>query len=177
MKPIGGNVELTLKQTMSERIVTVSCDEDMTNAYDLMKSQTFRHLPVLDSLGQVVGIISDRDFKRAMWPTPNLESLDFVEGPIFRRNAKVYEYMSWPVKKLSHELDIRDAIAIMIAEKISAVVVVNNHQMVGIVTHEDLLRLLGALLKEPETFQSKLMSLLYNSPVGKMSDILSGIGI
>lgn len=170
-------MELTLKQTMSERPVAVSCDESLTKAYRLMKSQSFRHLPVLDSLGQVVGIISDRDFKKAMWPIPNLESLEFIDEPIFRKSAKVHEYMSWPVKLLPHDFDIGAAIRIMIVEKISAVVVMQNEKMVGIVTHEDLLRVLSALLKDPQTLRSKVMSLLYNSPIGKISDVLSGIGI
>ncbi len=170
-------MEITLKQTMSERPITINCDDSLTIAYRLMKTKGFRHLPVLDSLGVVVGIISDRDFKRAMWPIPNLEILEFIDEPIFRKSAKVHEYMSWPVKLLSHDFDIAAAIRIMIAEKISAVVVMQNEEMVGIVTHEDLLKVLSALLKDPESLRSKVMSLLYNSPIGKISDILAGIGI
>ena len=92
---------------MSERPVAVSCDASLTKAYRLMKNYNFRHLPVIDSLGGVVSIISDRDFKRAMFPMPKLESLDFIDEPLFRKSAKVHEYMSWPVKLLPHHLDIR----------------------------------------------------------------------
>lgn len=43
-------------------ICTVSPDDRMIRAHDLMRDQRIRHLPVVDA-GQLVGIVTDRDLR------------------------------------------------------------------------------------------------------------------
>jgi CBS-domain-containing membrane protein len=45
-------------------VVTVRRDTTATTAWALMKVRHFRHLPVVDDGGPVVGIVSDRDLTR-----------------------------------------------------------------------------------------------------------------
>ena len=115
----------------------------MEEAADLMEEHRIRHLPVSDDLGVIVGIISDRDVSRARSPNK----------PGFDANAKVSDYMSWPVITVSQNLPLREAAQGMVDEKISAFLVTDDAQaIVGIVTSEDMLRALVSLLSAPSRF-------------------------
>ena len=100
----------SVKESMSKKIVTVRWDQRMEEAADLMEEHRIRHLPVSDDLGVIVGIISDRDVSRARSPNK----------PGFDANAKVSDYMSWPVITVSQNLPLREAAQGMVDEKISA---------------------------------------------------------
>lgn len=170
-------MRLKLKQTISENPIITRCDESLKTAYMRMKQAGIRHLPVMDDDGNLAGIISDRDFQRAMWRISLVDAHGLPDGPAFKDNALVSEYMTWPVKTLSHINDLQTAVRMMIREKISAIVVTENEEVIGIITHEDLLRVLDSLLTKPDTFKDKVMKFAYNSPLGVVTDLLSSIGI
>src|SRR3989344_7376998 len=103
----------SLKGAMSKKLVTVDWNMHMRKAAELMEERRIRHLPVTDELGIVVGILSDRDIKRAMSP----------KNPGFSPNGTVCEFMSWPVITVSQDLPLKEAAQGMIDEKISAFLV------------------------------------------------------
>ncbi len=173
-------MNVTASKTMTRFPIVARANENLSNAYFRMRQGKCRHLPVVDSSGILVGIISDRDFQRAMWPSIILDMVDahgLPETPTFKRGATVAEHMSWPAKTLSSGESLLTATRLMIEEKISAIVIVEDDQMIGILTHEDLLRVLANFLSEPESLGEKAMFLAYNSPLARVSNFLSGIGI
>lgn len=167
----------TVNEIMSSHPMTVRSKDELSAAYIRMKREGYRHMPVIDDAGNLVGLISDRDFQRAMWPANGADAHGLPEGPNFRKNAKVGEYMSGPVKVLPADTDLVVAVRMMIEHKISAVVTTSNNQITGILTHEDLLRVLAALLEDSASIKDKALALAFNSPLGKVSDLLSTAGI
>lgn len=165
-----------LKDFMSAHPLAVRDDELLAPAYFRMVREGYRHLPVIDSAGHVVGIISDRDFQRSMWPVTTMTTFG-QDGPIFKANALVSDYMSWPVKSLAHTEDLEAAVRVMIDEKVSAVVITENQEMVGIITSEDMMVILAAYVKSSVSLGDKLKELAYNSPLGKVVHLLSNNGI
>jgi acetoin utilization protein AcuB len=134
--------QVSVKQNMSKNTISVRWDLAMSDAAELMEKNEFRHLPVTDDLGVVVGIISDRDVKRAMDP----------KRPGFMSKVLISEYMSWPVITVNQNFSLREAAQGMIDEKISAFLVTDDAKtIVGIVTSEDLLKALVSLLSAPST--------------------------
>lgn len=171
-------MSIHVQQAMSKHPLTVRQKDDLLSAYIKMKREKFRHLPVIDDDGKLVGIISDRDFQRAMWPTEKVEPSLLKEDPTFRKDAKVAEYMSWPAITLSEGTDLATAVNTMLKNKISAVVVTREEgEMAGIITNEDLLKVLAALLAEPPRTQSTTLAIAYNSPLAKIADFLATAGI
>jgi CBS domain-containing protein len=57
---------LTVSDLMTTAVVTVRSNETVGNAHADMQMGMFRHLPVLDERGRLVGILSDRDILRAL---------------------------------------------------------------------------------------------------------------
>lgn len=166
-----------LNQIMTSNPLAVRDDSPLSAAYHRMKREVVRHLPVVDWNGHVVGIISDRDFQRAIWPVTTFSEIGLPDGPLFKSYAVVSDYMSWPVKSLDENDDLLKAVRIMIDQKISAVIITRNQEMVGIVTYEDLLMVLAALIKEPPGLKDQALSIAYNSPIGRIAEFLSAAGI
>lgn len=170
-------MEMKVGQTMSAHPMTVRYKDDLMSAFIRMRREGFRHMPVIDDSDNVIGIISDRDFQRAMWPVNSPDAHGLPETPHFRSDAKVCEYMSWPIKTFPEEANLVDVIETMVTSKISSVIVTRDGQMTGIVTHEDLLRVLASLLKEPTTFKDRALHLAYSTPLGKVTEMLAASGV
>lgn len=143
-------------EVMSKKVIHIGWDAPVAQAFREMQEHRLRHLPVLDHNSNLVGIISDRDIQRAMkselkWEetlhakVPNFDSVEFDP------DAKVRHYMSWPVKTVERTADLRSVAGLMVTDKISAVLVVSGEHPVGIVTTEDLLKVLMGLLGESPT--------------------------
>jgi acetoin utilization protein AcuB len=170
-------MEMKLNQIMSTHPTTVRYKDDLSSAFLRMRREGFRHMPVIDDFGSVVGIISDRDFQRAMWPIHTPDAHGLPDSPHFRKDAKVADYMSWPVKNFPENTSLLIAIETMIDAKISSIVITRDDEMIGIVTHEDLLRVLANLLKEPSSIRERALELAYNTPIGKVNVLLSAAGV
>lgn len=142
--------------------------ERLEPAYGTARARGIRHLPVADDHGAIIGIISDRDFQRAM---------DSDTGA-FPLQARVRDFMSWPVQAIDEGSRIADAARMMLDQRISALLVTREQKVVGIVTTEDLLR---ALLERSESVLSELKeelkSVFYSPTVGQIAQRLADAGI
>jgi predicted transcriptional regulator len=165
-------------ETMSWTVETVQPYDSLDDAYHKMTG--FRHLPVLDEESNIVGIISDRDFQRAIVKDRIASPMKSVK-PKFKPGATVADYMSWPVVSVSSKSPFLKVVETMIADKVSAVLVIDDNELVGIVTHEDLLRVLADLLKQNRSFKEQIFEKIndwaYNSPIGQIVHLLSEAGI
>lgn len=159
-------MKVTVKEGMSTDIVSVECWEKLVAAYKKMRSYRIRHLPVTDSAGNVVGILSDRDINRAMQShVVKSESKLRTEDISFEPEATVQDYMSWPVKTFDKDRQIKDVAKEMIREKISAFLVTDRrNEIMGIITTEDLLRVLIELLEGPEPARAWNLESLLKMP-------------
>jgi acetoin utilization protein AcuB len=136
-----GGSPMKVSQLMTRSLITVSPDDSVEGAVRLLRQRGVRHLLVLKK-GRLVGIVSDRDIKRALDPERagrkklmNLGGLFFLLEPILIR-----EIMTRNVVTIGPELSIQEAASIMVTERFGALPVVKNDEPVGIVTETDLLR-------------------------------------
>ncbi len=122
------------KAAMSSDLVTTHPMEPLSVAYGRLIENNIRHLPVIDDAGEVVGIISDRDFKKAMrkFASPG-------ETASFDEEDTVELFMSWPVSTITSDMGLVAVARKMIDEKVSAFLVVDDGELKGILTNEDLL--------------------------------------
>lgn len=170
-------MQANLKQNMSSHPMTARQKDDLGAAYLRMKREGYRHLLVIDENGDLSGIISDRDFQRAMWPSSEVDAHGLPEGPKFPKDAKVGAYMSSPVRSLPEETELIAAVHLMIDNKISAVAITSGDVITGIITHEDMLRVLSALLREPVTLRKQIQEFTYSSSLGRVMEMLSAVGV
>ena len=158
--------------------MTVRDTGSVEEAYRLMFSNKIRHLPVLDRDGEVTGIISDRDIQRAMHSDIS-DSFGFkMESVKFKDDAKVMDYMTWPVKTYDVETDIQLVLQGMIDKKVSAFLITKDEDVVGIVTTDDFLMLLKKLLEEKDDDDGYVLGDVLTSPLfGRMAQMIGNAGI
>jgi acetoin utilization protein AcuB len=152
-----------LTENMTKDLITIRWNRSMGEAAELMEKNRIRHLPVVDESGVVVGILSDRDVARSMDPA----------RPECLEEKSVSDGMTWPALTVDEELPIYQVAEGMVDEKVSAFLVTRGKQIVGIVTSEDLIKLLAKLTKP----DSRAKNYLYSPLVKEALQELQAAGI
>ena len=125
---------IRVEELMTPIVITLSEEDTVARAAEDMRLGAFRHLPVVNAQGQVVGMLSDRDVLRAQ-ATRGGDGL------------RVAGIMSRAVLVLPPEAPAFRAAELMMERKIGAVPVVDERRaLVGIVTETDLLGVAHAAL-------------------------------
>lgn len=125
-----------VRSQMTKSFKSVQWNQPMADAWKLMEEGRIRHLPVIGAQGELAGILSDRDVKRAMDPS----------ALRFRAESVAADYMNWPVVTVEQNTPLVKAVKMMLEEKISALMVTRGAAVVGIITTEDMLRVLQEIL-------------------------------
>src|SRR5512143_4207086 len=138
---------MLVRDRMTRNPVLCSSDLSVNDAFDLMKKERIRRLPVVDRNGKLVGIVSDKDLLRVS-PSP-ATTLSAYEIPYLLSKVKVNDVMTKKVISVSEDTPIEDAARIMADNKIGGLPVVNEDDVVvGIITETDIfktfLELIGA---------------------------------
>lgn len=123
-------METKVKRIYTRHIIKINQDAEVATANDMMNNYNIRHLPVVDSENFLVGILSRSDFN----------GLKFVDSRF--SGFKVKDVMSSPIKVISHLAKVSEAAETMLSAKISSVLIAKDDELVGILTTDDLLKLL-----------------------------------
>lgn len=147
------------RSLMTKRIIKVKPEMPIQLAYDEMKDNGIRHLPVVDQFGKLMGILSDRDVQRAI----HVKTINEIEQEMtFNPHDTVEDFMSWPVQTIDESTSIEDVAKMMIELKFSAFVVSSaNEYIKGIITTEDLLKYLLELLADSRPTKNVAIRNLY----------------
>lgn len=122
---------------MTREVYTVSPDDTILAASRLMRRRNIRHVPVIEE-GKLVGIVTDRDIKRAAPSLLSVSSqLDYED---VMRATLVSRIMTKEPFTLPVEAQINMAVRIMVENKIGALPVMDGQRLAGIITGYDLLK-------------------------------------
>lgn len=124
-------MEKQIKNILTKKLITIEQSSSLSDADDLMNNYNIRHLPVVDETDTLVGIISKSDFI----------ALKYVDSRLNKFIVK--NFMSSPVVVVSVTSKVREVAQIFMNKKISSVIAIENGEAVGIVTSEDLIKLLA----------------------------------
>lgn len=124
---------LLVRDSMTREVVTVGPETTAAEALALCREKGIRHLPVLEG-GWLVGMISDRDLRSA---TPALGDPDRAQA---LERIRVADEMVKEVATVRPEDPIEEAAIEMYERKIGCLPVVDDDDLVGIVTSSDVMR-------------------------------------
>ena len=134
---------MLVRNWMSKNVVTINEDDSMQDAMKLMKQHNIRMLPVLKN-GSLVGVVTDRDLKRAS--ASDATTLDVHELLYLISKIKVKNIMSKNPIAVSPDLTVEETAELLLNNKISGVPVVDDQgKVVGTITQTDLFRVLISL--------------------------------
>lgn len=135
---------MSARDRMSRRVATVRPEAQLSEAAKLMRARKIRHLPVVDRAGRLVGMVTARDLRQALFaPAVHDEQADL---PALLAALSVGDVMTRGVVSVRAATSIRDAARLMHERKLGALPVVERERLVGILTETDVLRAFQELL-------------------------------
>jgi len=126
-------------QRMTRNPITITPDVTVPEAQAIMRREKIKRLPVLDSKGKLVGIVTTLDLIHAS-PSP-ATSLDIYELHYLLSKLKVEKVMTRKVITVDEDLPIEEAARIMADNGISGLPVMRGNVLIGIITETDLFKL------------------------------------
>jgi acetoin utilization protein AcuB len=135
---------MSVRDRMSRRVTTVRPEARLSEAAQLMRQRKIRHLPVVDRAGRLVGIVTARDLRQALFaPAVEAETED-VLGLL--ETLAVGDVMTRSVLRVRPATSIQDAARLMHERKLGALPVVDGERLIGLLTETDVLRAFQELL-------------------------------
>ena len=128
---------------MTRNPVHVTPDTWVRNAFFTMRTEGFRHLPVMED-GELVGMVTDRDLRR---PDVSDDAEGWNDFYNLDEDYEVRDVMSGdPITVRTHDR-VEDVLQIFIEHKYGALPVLDkNGELIGILTAHDLLRAFAVVM-------------------------------
>lgn len=152
--------DMLVRGRMSRDVITVPPSATVADALDTLNANAIRHLPVVDG-GRVVGILSDRDLRLALTDRPD--------------DASVSDVMSKDPLTVPPDAPVEDAAHLLVEHSVGCLPVVDDGELVGILTASDLLRSFVELLTGRE--RHARIELLAPDRPGELARVVRLIGI
>ena len=138
---------LLVKDWMTADVLTIAPETTLTDAAALMRQKNIRRLPIVNSDGKLVGIISQTDVMAAK--PSDATTLDIWEINYLLSRLKVEKVMTPQPYTVRPDSTLKDAAQLMYEHKIGGIPVVDEHNVVvGIITESDIFRVLIAWFNE-----------------------------
>ena len=139
---------------MSTKLITIAPDTKVRDAVKLMLEHRISGLPVVDSSGKLVGLITESDLVLDAEPglpihLQLLEDLLGVEDPT-RHFKKIRDIGDKPVSALmvkevvtaSPDTPVGELVSLLVNSDFKRIPIVDKNQLAGIVTRADIVRLM-----------------------------------
>jgi acetoin utilization protein AcuB len=120
------------------KLVTVSPDESLAKVKEIFDTHKFHHIPVV-RFREIVGMISRNDFEYFMGGASHYEEDRYVNQLRLER-TKVEEVMTKRLGKVAPDDRINVVLEVFLVNRFHALPVVENNELVGIITPFDIMR-------------------------------------
>jgi len=157
-------------EMMKTDLVAVNPETKLSEARSLMMEGDFRHLPVVDAEGKLVGIVTDRDMRDAH-PSSLLDEESYQKTLDKVMQHTISEIMTAEPITVAPYYTLQDTLLIIGKKKVGALPVVDEEgQLKGIMSTRDLLRAFVNIMgiEEPGT----LLCILVNEEPGQLKKIV-----
>jgi CBS domain-containing protein len=127
-----------VKERMSRNPVTVKPEDGLKDAIWKMEHGHFRHLPVIDGNGKLIGILTDRDVRLIR---PSLAFVDKEDAATQLWSIAVQQAAVFDPVSVKPETALKEAAEMMLRWHVGGLPVVDDHdKVVGMITYTDILR-------------------------------------
>lgn len=132
---------LVARDIMASPVTTLPLTASLAQAWDLVKNQRFRHIPIQSQNGTLVGILSDRDLSRGTVEA----AFAGIDGWAHLAKKTIESYVSYPVLVVSPDATFLAIVRVLLEERIGAIPVVSQEkELLGMITRSDILRVIVA---------------------------------
>ena len=126
---------------MSTQLVILNTTDSLEKAEHLFKKHKIRHIPVIEGQKKIVGMLSLTDLLRISFADGAYEDEDDIESVVYEMFT-LSQVMAKKIKSVSPQTSIKEVAELLAAREFHAVPVVDQGDLVGIVTTTDLIKYL-----------------------------------
>jgi len=126
---------------MSTQLVILNTSDSLEKAEHLFKKHKIRHIPVIEGQNKIVGMLSLTDLLRISFADGAYEDEDDIESVVYEMFT-LSQVMAKKIKSVSPQTSIKEVAELLAAREFHALPVVDQGDLVGIVTTTDLIKYL-----------------------------------
>lgn len=127
-------------QIMTKNLVTLSTKDNLLNAEQLFKKHRIRHIPVTSGT-KILGMLSYTDLMRISFADGFSENEQEVDSSIYNMFS-LEQVMAHNVTSITSKTTIQEVAELLAEKEFHALPVVDDGELVGIVTTTDLIKYL-----------------------------------
>lgn len=128
---------MLVEEAMTAHTRTVRPDQSLSDVRSIFEEEGFRHLPVMGNDG-LVGMITHTDLMRVTYGA-HIAEADFEINDLILESTTVEESMSKKLVTIEMGADLKEAARLMRKYKVGCVPVVDNRDLLGLVTTTNIL--------------------------------------
>jgi len=129
---------MRVKNRMTPNPITATPKTNYNEALGLLQQNEIKSLPIVDSRGTLVGLVTKSDMLRAQ-PSP-VTTLSVFEIASLLDKVTMDKIMSKPVMAVEESCGITNAANFMLVNNIGCLPVVREEKLVGIITDKDIFK-------------------------------------
>ncbi len=140
---------MKVEEVMANNVICINMDDRLTRVRALFIEHKFHHLLVVNDSGELVGVISERDYFKATnsnqeLPTANSKDLAML-------NKRVHQIVSRKLVAIPEQSSFSAAIKLFHDTGVSCLPVINSkNKPVGILTWRDIVKWLYGKVNAPK---------------------------
>jgi CBS domain-containing protein len=165
---------MLVREVMTSPAVTVLHSATVKDAIELLERHSITAMPVVDTTGRLVGMVSEADVIREM-VIPDQRAHEQpvrTSGPA--AGSRVADVMSNHPLTVTGDTELATAAELMTSTMVKSLPVVDRAELVGVISRRDIIRLLS---REDPRIEAEIDELLRQSGKDWLVDVTDGIAV
>jgi acetoin utilization protein AcuB len=158
--------DMLVRKKMKKDLITITKDERMTTARKIMKEKNIRHLPVVDGK-KLIGLVTNMDIRKA--EASPATSLEIRELHYLLDKLTAGEIMTRNVITISQDISVEEATTLLHDNKIGCLPVVEDGNLVGMITENDVMEILIEVMGMKE--KGRRLEVVVEDKPGALADV------
>mgnify|MGYP003659180688 FL=1 len=125
---------------MTKDLITINHSDDLTTAESLFKKHSIRHIPVVNG-SEIIGMLSYTDLLRISYADAVYEDETDVDSMVYNMFT-IEQVMAKKLVQVNSQTTIKEVAEILAVNGFHALPIVDDNELVGIVTTTDLINYL-----------------------------------
>lgn len=123
-------------QIMRSPVITLPATANLNEAWELMRKEQIHYLVLVDSVGDLAGVLDDRELLKEAAGVGELSKQENID----LATTQAIQLVKAPLVTATEETDIRDIARVMLAQKVRAMPIIDAEgALQGLVTRSDLM--------------------------------------
>lgn len=125
----------TLSEVMTTKVLTLTAEHSLADARHLMVDNQIRHIPIVNSQNELIGLISQRDVLAA--EESSVKAIEQEQRLAREKAILIKDFYKTELATISPHVALHQAALFMQKHKIGCLPVTEGNKLLGVITESD----------------------------------------